>query len=251
MKQRNGELWKQLGVALLIVALNGLFVVHMVGVSYAPFNWAAYAAVYDGSLDPCTDNDGDRLCANRDPQDPDDSHFDPGGCFYDRDDGRIVPGGQITPSGPGNISTAAAPPGCYQFVSDQPGSFSLLITPPSGCFIAPQVDCPVNPTTCPTVNPADGGTCAGGVFNPNAGTLVQIGNGFGASGFLSSNACTPYFTQIQLDEDDVAVLFNNIPLLCPKPVPAPILSTWGWAVFAVCLLAIGGGALLRSRSRAA
>jgi hypothetical protein len=248
MKQRNGELWKELGVALLIVALNGLFVVYVVGVSYTPFNWAAYAAVYDGSPETCIDNDGDFLCSNQEPLDPNDNRFDPGGCFYDQSDGRIVPGGQVVPNGPGNIRTAVVP-GCYQFASDQPGIFSLTITPPPGCFIAPQVDCPVNPTTCPTVNPADGGTCVGGTFNPNAGTLVQIGNGFGEPGFLSSNACTPYFTQIQLDEDDIAVLFNNIPLLCPKPVPAPILSTWGWTVFAVCLAAIGGITLLRTRRR--
>jgi len=45
-------------LATLLVVLNGWFVVRVVGVSYGPFDWAAFAAVYQAEadfLDGCTD----------------------------------------------------------------------------------------------------------------------------------------------------------------------------------------------------
>ena len=91
--------WAGTALAIGLVIFNGVFVLRLVGLSYSRFTWEAWAQVYDPT--PGNDTDGDGI---KDTVDPHPNQFDPSGCFYDRFNGRIVPGGLITASGPGTVT---------------------------------------------------------------------------------------------------------------------------------------------------
>lgn len=211
--------WKELAVGLALVLLNGFFVVRLVGLSYTRFNWEAFAQVYD-STPGVDDMDGDGI---KDPDDPHPTVFDPTGCFFDLNDGRILSGGSIqVASGDGTFTVNNdGSNGCFQFTATTPGTFTITAFPPPGCGFA--------------ANCADQGT-----FNPPAGTLVALGNPQDPNrpGFLTSNVCTPYYLQITLDADDIGVIQNNIGLNCPRAA-TPVFSMHGLVLVGIVLAAVG------------
>jgi hypothetical protein len=214
-------LWKELGIAVLLVVLNGFFVVRMVGLSYTHFNWEAYAQTYDPNGGPDPDGDGIKT-----PDDPRPNEFDPSGCFYELDDGRIPKGGRVSVSGPGNITELNGlngSNGCYAFASDMPGTFTITIDRlPLGCGLA--ASCPdqglLNATGVEDLGPSP---------LPNALNPVKL-QGLGA--------CTPYFLQVTLDVAGDAVIDNNIAVFCPD-VAAPVVSPWGWVATVLLLAGVG------------
>lgn len=280
--------WGQLAIATGLVLLNWALVVNYLGLSYKHFNWAAFAGVYEDPYTPENppDSDNDGI---PDPDDPRPQIFDPTGCFYDREDGRIVPGGQVSVLGPGPIQLVQnGSNGCYQFLASEAGVFTLVITPPARCGLA--LDCPdqapppispANPTSnCCTTHgfpTCDDVTCTGqvcsidtfcctGTWNDTCAgiardvctplcdpTIAQPGflTDPNSPGFLlGGGACTPWFSQIELDYPSEAVIGNNIPLNCvTDAAPAPTFAGWAWGVAGFLLLLIGLLGVQRQRVR--
>lgn len=211
------------------MAINGVFVFNLDGLSYGRFSWKVWAQVYNPQ--PGTDSDGDGIL---DGDDPNPMVFDPSGCFYDTADGRIVDGGLITPNAPGNVTVALdGSNGCYQFEQDSAGTASIEITVPPGCAIA-AASCPVTPGTLDVMG------------------LTQLGNleDAGNVGFLEGGgACTVWYTSMDLMDPADLVIGNNIPLVCPEagPAPAPAMSGRGLVVVLAALLLIAGVGLQRRR----
>lgn len=220
-----GHRWRGTGLAIALVVFNTLFVIRLMGLSYGRFTWEAWAQVYGPVPGPDTDGDG-----IIDPVDPRPNQFDPSGCFYDRQTGRIMQGGLITPSGPGNLTVGLdGSNGCYQVTTDTAGTLTLAITRlPTLCRLD---------TTC-----------------PNLGTLVVNGVmdlGFPEDvshpGFLvGGGKCTPYYLALEYSDPGDTVITNNIPLICEQP--APVLSGWMWYVLVLGLMLAGGFSLRRQRA---
>jgi len=125
--------------------------------------------------------------------------YDPAGYLYDESTGQILSGGFVSASGPGGISVVAdGSTGYYQFFTDgTPGVYTIFVSPPPGYM--PSSSClPLDP---PPFDPTGAGT------DP-----VILGSGEnGSTGFLTSNACTPHYTTIDLAPGDPAVINNNFP----------------------------------------
>ncbi len=218
-----GSYWKEIGIAVVFVVLNGFFLVQVVGIHSSTFSWKAFAQVYGPQ--PGADADGDGVPDSVDPR-PND--YDPSGCFYDVNTGQIIPGGTVTPSQPGAVITTLPAPqaGCFQFQTDRPGTITLSFQVPQGCTLD---------LSCPDL----------GIINPNP--LADVGNPVDAlnPGFLTAPGCTPWYTTIQLDINDVGVIDNNIPLICGQPAPA--LSPVGWLAALGLLAGLAFFALRRRR----
>jgi hypothetical protein len=213
-----GHRWAGTGLAIALAVFNGLFAIQLIGLSYGRFTWEVWAQVYDPI--PGSDMDGDGV---KDNVDPNPNHFDPSGCFYDRSDGRIVPGGLIAPSGPGNLMVGLdGSNGCYQVKTDAPGTITLTIDRlPPHCVL--DVGCPNHGTL--VVN---------GLEIP--GFLEDLGNpGF----LLGGGQCTPYYLALQVSDPGDDVIGNNIPLRCTDRAAAPALSGWGWIALLLSLVSIG------------
>jgi len=220
-----GHRWAGTGLAIVLAVLNGLFAVQLIGLSYGRFTWEVWAQVYDPV--PGTDTDGDGIKDNVDPRP---NHFDPSGCFYDRRDGRIVPGGLITAGGPGNLIVGLdGSNGCYQVTTDAAGTVTLAIDRlPPHCIL--DLGCP------------DQGTLiVNGLQIP--GFLEDLNN----PGFLQGGGqCTPYYLTLQTSDPGDDVIGNNIPLHCSAPAAAPALSGWAWVVLLLSLISVGWVCLRRS-----
>lgn len=199
---------------VFLVAVNALFTVRFVGVSYQPFSWAAFGLVYDPGGDP--------------------SSYDPTGCFYDIKTGKIIPGGLVIASdGPANITTALnGSNGCFQFLTDMSGTYALAVTLPPRCALAS--GCPdlgsYNPTNLDMLGPPPD--------DKNMPTMLTP--------FDPNNACTPWYTTIVLDDLGSGVTGNNIPLIC-EVSGAPALSWKGLAGMVALLLASGVISLRRQK----
>ncbi len=147
--------------------------------------------------------------------------IDPTGYFYNEATGQIIPGGMISVTGPAGITILQnGSTGQYAFTVTQAGTYTILVTPPPGYLLS---------TTC-----LDQGTLdPTGQPDP-----YSIGNGEGAPGFLTSNACTPFYLMFDLVPGDPVVLNNNIPLRLPAGVGAdmrvvksgPALTSPGTAI---------------------
>jgi len=93
-------------------------------------------------------------------------------------------------------------------------------------------------------------------FDPTGGlNPTVLGNGEnGTTGFLTSNACTPYYLSFDLEAQDPIIFNNNFPLLPPMPVGGIIvpvnklelLAPW-MGLAALAGLAALGVALVRRR----
>jgi hypothetical protein len=205
-------------------------------------NPATCQDVLNGTSSNCTnapDNDGDHIC-NADDARP--NIFDPTGYFYDEVTARIVPGGHVgvaCVAGPcaGSLSvTENGSNGQYAFnvtgLGTTEETYALTITPPPGCALS--AVCLSSPTA---LDPT-------GAPNPDVvGNYPDAGN----PNFLTSNACTLWYTAIELQSGDPEVINNNIPLRCP-PTSAPTVSMWGLAAMALLLTAVASLGLLRRNS---
>lgn len=213
-----GNKWMGIVVAVAVIVFNGLFVFRLMAPSYGRFSWEAWAQVYGPA--PGTDTDMDGI---PDSIDPHPLQFDPSGCFYDRFTGRIVPGGLISTTGPGNITVGLdGSNGCFQSATDAAGTLVLTIArlPP---------DCRLD-LNC-----------------PDLGTLVV--NGFTSLGFsedpnhpgflLGGGQCTPHYSALQFTNPGDSVITNNIPLICLHPAPVPAVSGWGWYLLILALVVVG------------
>ncbi|MEZ5323648.1 MAG: SdrD B-like domain-containing protein [Verrucomicrobiales bacterium] len=156
-----------------------------------------FAADTDGdnipdAVEGTGDRDGDSVTNDLD--------FDPQGYFYIPGSGIIVPGGSVTATGPGEVTTLkTGADGEYQFTVANTTSgeqtYTLSITPPAGYEVdtAYLSGTPYNPTSSPVPNSLGAGEDA-------------------ATGSLTSGTGTTFYTQLTLHPDDPLVINNNIPL---------------------------------------
>ncbi len=146
-------------------------------------------------LEGTGDRDGDGI--------PNHQDYDPSGYLYDEVTGEIVSGGQVSVSGPGAVNLIAdGSSGAYRYSTDgTPGVYTVDVTAPFG--YQPSTAClPLDP-------PAYAAT-----LGPNP---TVLGNGENrATGFLTSNACTPYYRTFALTAGDPFIINNNLAL---EPVP--------------------------------
>jgi cysteine-rich repeat protein len=182
------------------------------------------------------DTDGDQIC-NGDDVRP--NVLDPSGYFYDETTAKIVAGGKVVVSrvgaGVGVITTFAdGSAGFYRYdvsgLTNTEETYALQITYPPSC--APSQKC--KPLA--------------GAFDPTGmGSPVALGNypNPGNPAFLSSNACTSFYTSFEFQSGDPHVINNNIPVVCVS-APAPVMSPWGLVVLCGVMLVLGGWALRRA-----
>ena len=168
-----------------------------------PYDIAVSGTVAD------TDNDGvsdaDEGVGDRDGDGiPNNEDYDPTGYFYDEDDGKIIAGGQITVIGPGAITMVQdGSSGYYQFLTDgTAGIYTIAVTLPPGYVWS---------TSCLVTT---------GALNPPAlPNPYVLGNGEnGNSGYLTSNACTQFYLQFDLEPGDPFIFNNNFPLNNLQPI---------------------------------
>jgi hypothetical protein len=219
--------WKEVAIALALVAANGLIAHQFLGIGLRDFNWQAFAQIYGNPGGPDTDMDG-----VPDDVDPRPFDADPSGCFYDRLSGAVVAGGLVTAVGQGNVTSPQnldGSNGCYQYVQDEPGLMTLTVdTIPAGCVLA--TDCPDQGAISPAGVEVVGNDVIPNALNPQV---------------LASRACTPWYTMITFTNTGDAVLNNNIPLFCAQRFGAPAVSPWGWAAAVTLLLGLGALGLRR------
>ena len=127
---------------------------------------------------------------------------DPSGYIYDVADGRIVPGGSITVTGPGAYVLMDGSSGQYMFIStnDASATFTIAVTPPPGYIIDP-------------TRPAQPGS-----FDPTGGanpTVLGSYESVAAPGYLVnySAASNTYYYTFTLEPGDPPVINNNFPLV--------------------------------------
>jgi uncharacterized delta-60 repeat protein len=149
------------------------------------------------SVEGSGDRDGDGI--------PDYLDYDPTGYFYDETTGQIIPGGQIAVTGPGVVTIIHdGSSGYYQFATDgTAGTYTIRVTLPPGYVWS---------STCLRQDPPP--------FDPTGGANPTVlGNGeYGATGFLTSNACTRFYLSFDLATGDPVIFNNNFPLSPPIPV---------------------------------
>ncbi|MBC8184064.1 FG-GAP repeat protein [candidate division KSB1 bacterium] len=180
------------------------------------FPWNGKAYVYAGDSTETTDKDkdgcpdSDEGIGDRDGDGiPNHQDYDPTGYFYDEADARIVSGGSITVTGPGAITMVQnGSSGYYQFLTDgTAGIYTIHVTLPPNYLWS---------LTC--LNQ--------GILNPPANpNPYVIGNGEnGNSGYLTSNACTQFYLQFDLEANDPFVFNNNFPLSNQTPTAIALSS---------------------------
>ena len=154
----------------------------------------------DGILDSIEgtgDRDGDGISNDLD--------YDPTGYFYNEATGEIISGGLVSVSGPGAITTfQTGASGYYQFTTDgTPGTYTLAVTLPPGYDWSDTCLQDDPPAYDPTGNP-----------NPD---VLGAGED-GSTGYLTSNACTPFYITLDLAAGDPFIINNNLPLQ-ERPLP--------------------------------
>ncbi|SNS79876.1 Ig-like domain (group 3) [Antarctobacter heliothermus] len=166
------------------------------------------------------DRDGDGI--------PDDEDFDPQGYFYCEDDGRIIPGGGFTVSGPSGSNaslgtlndiniTRDGSTGEIQWFALRPGTYSMSLSYPTAVGIPSTARLSSGTLDLTTLLPA----------NP-----AVIGSSeFGATGFLtdgSLGANPAFYTGFVIEAGDPFVLSNNIPMTqCAENLVTVTASTDG------------------------
>lgn len=159
----------------------------------------------DGAADSAeslvSDRDGDGIADARD--------YDPQGYFYCQADGRILSGGRVSVTGPGNVtmvhdgSGTGDLIGTYQWYVDAPGTYTMAIDTSGMEFQT-------------IAQPSSGAmVIANFTGNPVVIGSTQIGN----TGYLGAFNGTPYdpesptayYTTFVIAEGDANVFANNIP----------------------------------------
>ncbi|ESA34409.1 conserved repeat protein [Leptolyngbya sp. Heron Island J] len=144
-------------------------------------------------IDGTGDRDGDGV--------PNYQDADPAGYFYDEATGEMIPGGQISVSGPGaiNLTHDGSATGFYEwFIDGTAGTYTMAVTPPPGYELS---------NTCLKQDPPP--------FDPTGGvdpTVLGNYEDTGSAGFLTGNNCTIFYLSFNLDAGDPFVINNNIPL---------------------------------------
>ncbi|MBN1997388.1 T9SS type A sorting domain-containing protein, partial [candidate division KSB1 bacterium] len=144
---------------------------------------------------------------------PNDIDYDPSGYFYDEADGRIITGGSIAVTGPGTIIILNdGSSGYYQWVTDgTAGIYTLTVTlPPNYAWSSTCLAglTPLDPTGQP--NPFD---LSGGISEDATNP-----------GYLTSNACTPFYLQFDLQPGDPIIIGNNLALQYQPPIAVTLAS---------------------------
>jgi cysteine-rich repeat protein len=182
------------------------------------------------------DTDKDGIC---DEDDVRPSAFDPSGYFYNESTAKIVPGGKVVVSrigaGVGVVTTIAdGSAGFYKYevsgLTSTEETYGLAITPPPDCALS--IKCKPQLTA----------------FDPSGmGNPVVLGNypSGGNPMFLTSNACTNWYTTFEFESGDPDVINNNIPVVCIA-TPAPAMSLWGLALLSLALTAAAFWAIRRT-----
>jgi len=142
------------------------------------------------------DQDGDGV--------PDYLDYDPTGYFYDESDAKILAGGLINVVGPGVITILHdGSSGYYQFLTDgTAGIYTVVVTlPPTYSWS----------TTC---------LVTAGAFDPPVLPNPHVlGNSEdGTTGYLTSNACTQFYLQFEVEAGDPFIFNNNFPLKKQPPI---------------------------------
>jgi len=149
-------------------------------------------------LEGTGDRDGDGI--------PDCLDYDPSGYFYDEATGEIIAGGRVSVTGPGAVTIVHdGSSGFYQFTTDgTAGTYTITLTLPPSYVLSRK---------CLRQDPPP--------FDPTGGpNPTVLGNGEdGATGFLTSNACTDYYFTFDLELGDPFIINNNFPLKYVPPVP--------------------------------
>lgn len=165
--------------------------------------------VPDGYESGTADRDGDGI--------PDAQDYDPQGYFYCEDDGRILPGGGITVSGPSGSNSAVGTrndirivrdgsSGEYQWFALRPGLYSVTYHYPAGSGVPSTTRLSAGTLDVTTLLPA----------NPAVLGSTEVGS----SGVLSDAglAANPaFYAAFDIAAGDPHVLGNNIPMtLCAE-----------------------------------
>ena len=126
---------------------------------------------------------------------------DPTGYLYDVADGRTVPGGSISVTGPGAYVLMDGSSGQFMFIAtnNAPGSYTIAVTPPPGYMVDP-------------ARPAHVGS-----FDPTGGATPSVLGSYesaGTQGYLVnySAASNTYYYTFDLAPGDPPVINNNFPL---------------------------------------
>lgn len=166
------------------------------------------------------DRDGDGI--------PDDADFDPQGYFYCEDDGRIIPGGGFTVSGPSGSNgslgtlndiniTRDGSTGEIQWFALRPGTYSMSLSYPTAVGIPSTARLSSGTLDLTTLLPANPGVIGSSEF----GTT-----GFLADGSLGANPA--FYTGFVIEPGDPFVLSNNIPMTqCAENLVTVSASTDG------------------------
>lgn len=169
----------------------------------------------DGSADAIEsasdDRDGDGI-ADRDD-------YDPQGYFYCQADGRILTGGSVSVTGPGNVTMVknGSETGEYQWYVDAPGTYMMAVDTSGMEF------------SSIAVSSAGSLTLTSQVGNP----IVIGSTENGSTGYLGAHNGTPYnpasptayYTQFVIAEGDPNVFGNNIPFESCSPNEVTITGT--------------------------
>ena len=157
------------------------------------------------------DNDGTADTIESDAEDRDGDgikdrfDYDPQGYFYCQADGRILTGGSVSVTGPGNVTMVknGSATGEYQWYVDQPGTYTMAIDTSGMEF-----------STLSTLS-AGSLTLATQIGNPIVIGSTQNGStgylgAFNGTPYDAENP-TPYYTTFVIAEGDPNVFGNNIP----------------------------------------
>ncbi|EPX79422.1 beta strand repeat-containing protein [Litoreibacter arenae] len=171
------------------------------------------------SLEGCSplagnDRDGDGICDAED--------FDPTGYFYCEDDGRLLPGGSISVTGPAGTQTGVGFSNNIRIVQDgSTGQFVFFVTRP-GTYV-------LN-ATYPTLGQAS--TTRTTLGNLDATTLLpanpaslggsEVGNTNVLNDFTSGG--NPFYTSFTFEAGDPFIINNNLPVENCQGIP-DILAT--------------------------
>ncbi|SFR64384.1 beta strand repeat-containing protein [Litoreibacter janthinus] len=171
------------------------------------------------SLEGCSplagnDRDGDGICDAED--------FDPTGYFYCEDDGRLLPGGSISVTGPAGTQTGVGSSNNIRIVQDgatsqfvffvtRPGTYTLNATYPS---------LGVPSTTRTTLGTLDATTLL--PANPASLGASEVGNTNVLSDFTAAG--NPFYTTFTFAPGDPFIINNNLPLENCQGIP-DILAT--------------------------
>ncbi len=176
----------------------------------------------DGSPDGfegCTplsenDRDGDGICDAED--------FDPTGYFYCEDDGRILPGGSISVTGPAGTQTGVGFSNNIRIVQDGAlGQFSFFVTRPGTYTLnATYPPLGVQSTTRLTSGLVDATTLL--PANPASLGGSEVGNSNVLSDFSAGG--NTFYTSFTFEAGDPLIINNNLPLENCQGIP-DILAT--------------------------